>query len=153
MSEFISPDDFVALMRESFERGQDLIFTPSGSSMLPMLDGKKDKVTFSPKPDKLKKYDVAFYVRRNTDQLILHRMIGLTRDGEYIFCGDNQYAYEYGIEDKDILALMTSFEHRGKKHTVTDRSYRLYIRCMMFKKHLRRFLGRVYHLLIDRFKK
>ncbi|MBQ3264765.1 MAG: S24/S26 family peptidase [Ruminococcus sp.] len=149
MSEFISPDDFVAVMHESFERGQDLIFTPSGSSMLPMLDGKTDKVTFSPKVDKLKKYDVAFYVRRKTNQLVLHRVIGFTKSGDYIFCGDNQYSYEYDISDEDVLALMTSFTHQGKTYRTDALSYRVYIRLMMIKKHFRRFSGKVYHRITD----
>ncbi len=150
MSEIISPAEFVVVMQESFERGQELIFTPSGSSMLPMLDGKNDKVTFSRKPDKLKKYDVAFYVRRRTNQLVLHRMIGFTKDGAYVFCGDNQYDYEYGVGDDDVLALMTSFTHNGKTYRTSDLSYRFYIRRMMLKKRLRRFGGRVYHKLFDR---
>ena len=132
-------------MQESFDRGQELIFTPSGSSMLPMLDGKHDKVTFSEKPDKLKKYDVAFYVRRKTNQLVLHRMIGFTKNGEYIFSGDNQYYYEYGVGDEDVLALMTSFTHNGKQYAVTDFSYRFYIRRMMLKKRLRMFAVKIYH--------
>lgn len=147
MSELISPADFVAVMQESFDRGQEFIFTPSGNSMLPMLDGKYDKVTFSKKPEKLKKYDVAFYLRRKTNQLILHRMIGFTKSGDYIFCGDNQYDYEYGVGDDDVLALMTSFTHNGKVHRVTDFSYRFYIFRMMLKKRIRRFVGKVYHKL------
>lgn len=152
MSERIAPSDFIAVMQESFERGQVLTFTPSGSSMLPMLDGKNDKVTFSPKPDRLKKYDVAFYVRPDTGQPVLHRMIGFTKSGGYIFCGDHQYEYEYGIGDEDILALMTSFTHKGKDYRVTDISYRFYILRLMAKKRLRRFCGRAYHAVFDRFK-
>ena len=59
MSEIIAPADFIAVMQESFSRGQLITCTPAGTSMLPMLDGKNDKVTFSPKPERLKKYDVA----------------------------------------------------------------------------------------------
>ena len=152
MSEIISAGEFVAVMQESLDRGQEFIFTPSGNSMLPMLDGKHDKVTFSQKPDQLKKYDVAFYVRRRTDQLVLHRMIGFTKSGEYIFCGDNQYSYEYGVGDDDVLALMTAFTHNGKTYSVNDLSYRFYIRRMMLKKRLRRFAGRVYRKLFKKIK-
>ena len=152
MSEIIAPADFIAVMQESFSRGQLITFTPSGSSMLPMLDGKNDKVTFSPKPKRLQKYDVAFYIRRRTGQLVLHRMIGFTKDGGYIFCGDNQYDYEYGVGDDDILALMTSFTHNGKERKVNDFSYRFYVHRLMLKKRLRRFAGRVYHKLFDRSK-
>lgn len=150
MSELISPAEFVAVMQESLDRGQEFIFTPSGKSMLPMLDGKHDKVTFSKKPDQLKKYDVAFYVRRKTDQLVLHRMIGFTKDGAYIFCGDNQYGYEYGVGDDDVLAIMTAFTHNGKTYSVNDLSYRFYVRRLMLKKRLRRLCGRLYHQLFDR---
>lgn len=153
MNEFIAPEVFVEVMNESFERGQMVTFTPSGSSMLPMLDGKNDTVTFSPKPDRLKKYDVAFYQRRKTGQLVLHRMIGFTKDGGYIFCGDNQYSYEYGIGDSDILALMTSFTHRGKTHDVHDVSYRFYIIKMMFKKRLFVFVHKIYSMIFGGFKK
>ena len=152
MSEIIAPADFIAVMQESFSRGQLITFTPSGSSMFPMLDGKNDKVTFSPKPERLQKYDVAFYIRRRTGQLVLHRMIGFTKDGGYIFCGDNQYDYEYGVGDDDVLALMTSFTHNGKERKVTDLSYRFYVQRLMLKKRLRRFAGRVYHKLFDRSK-
>ncbi len=131
------------MLQEVFERGQELSFTPTGVSMLPMLDGVHDRVTFSPKPERLRKYDVAFYQRRRTGQLVLHRVVGFDKDGGYIFSGDGQYYLEHGIYDDDILALMTSFTHKGKAYRTTDLSYRLYIRRMMLKKFLRMFLGKV----------
>lgn len=152
MSEKIASADFVDLMQECFSRGLDVTFTPSGTSMLPMLDGRTDMVTLSPKPQRLKKYDVAFYQRQKTGQLVMHRMVGFTKSGGYIFCGDNQYAYEYGVEHDDVLALMTSFTHRGKKRDVNAFSYRLYIHRMMLKKRSRKFISKAYHFLIDRIK-
>ncbi len=128
-------------MQEAFSRGQELTFTPTGKSMLPMLDGVNDTVTFSPKPDKLRKYDVAFY-QRDSGQLVLHRMVGFDKNGGYIFSGDGQYYYEYGIRDDNILALMTSFTHNGKNRDINEFFYRFYIRRMMIKKRLRIFAGR-----------
>lgn len=145
MSELISPADFIAVMQESFDRGQKLTFTPSGNSMLPMLDGRSDKVTLSPRPNRLKKYDVALYMRPKSRQLVLHRMIGFTADGAYIFCGDHQYDVEYGIGDDDVLALMTGFTRKGKEYRVTDFAYQLYIRRMMMKKRIHRFAAKTYH--------
>lgn len=145
MSELLTNHDFVELMKESFSRGQLVTFTPSGRSMLPMLNGRDDKVTFSPKPERLRRYDVAFYLRPKSGQLVLHRMVGFDKDGGYVFSGDGQYYYEYGVTDDDVLALMTAFTHRGKERRVTDPRYRAYIRLMMLKKYLRIFLGRVYH--------
>lgn len=149
-SDFIAPSDFIAIMRECFEGGSELTFTPTGSSMLPMLDGRSDTVTFAPKPDRLKKYDVAFYIRRRTNQLVLHRVVGFDTDGGYIFSGDGQYYYEHGIEDGDILALMVAFTHKGKKYRVTDLSYRIYIRFMMTKKRLHIVCRKIYRRLRGR---
>lgn len=150
MSNIIPPNEFVAVLKDTFARGQQLTFTPSGRSMKPMLDGKSDKVTFSPKPDKLKKYDIAFYQRPDTGQLVLHRVIGFTKDGGYIFSGDNQYWYEYGITDSDILALMTSFTHKGRERSIDSFSYALYCRLMLCRKRVRNFAARVYHKLRPR---
>ena len=147
MSEIISPSEFIEVMRESFSRGQVITFTPTGSSMLPLLDGKHDTVTLSPKPERLNKYDVAFYLRPDSGQLVLHRLIGFTKDGGYIFCGDNQRGYEYGIGDADILALMTSFTHNGREYQMTDASYRRYVRRMMAKKRFKRTAVRAYRAL------
>lgn len=143
LSERISSSDFIAVMQEAFNRGQQLKFTPSGSSMLPMLDGKEDTVTFAPRPEKLKKYDVVFYWRPRTSQMVLHRLVGFAKDGTYIFSGDNQYYLEPGVRDEDILALMVEFTHNGKKYSVSDFSYRLYIHRMMLKKRLRMILSKV----------
>ncbi len=149
MSERISNREFLAVMQEAFSRGQQLKFTPSGTSMLPMLDGMNDTVTFAEKPERLKKYDVAFY-QRNNGQLVLHRVVKLCGDGSYVFSGDNQYYYEPGIRDENILALMVAFTHGDKEHTTDDFSYRLYIHRMMLKKRLRIFAVKVYHKLFKR---
>ena len=147
MSKSISSEVFIELMQESFARGQDITFTPSGSSMLPMLNGNGDKVTLSPKPVHLNRYDVAFYRRPKSGQLVLHRIIGFTKDGGYILCGDNQYSYEYGIEDEHILAVMTGFTHNGKTYERNDFSYRFYIQKKKIKKRLRKLLSKIYHKL------
>ena len=144
MSERIAPQEFVELLHEAFDRGQELIFTPSGTSMLPMLDGREDKVTFSPKSGRLRKYDVAFYRRSATGQLVLHRVVGFTRDGGYLFCGDNQCSLERGVSDDDILAVMTSFTHKGREYAATSPRYRIYSRYIVLRKGLRRFMLRIY---------
>ena len=137
---------------DQLERNGKLIYTNKGDSMMPLIKQDRDLLVIVPAEGRLKKYDVAFYIRRRTGQLVLHRMIGFTKDGGYIFCGDNQYDYEYGVGDDDILALMTSFIHNGKERKVTDFSYRFYVHRLMLKKRLRRFAGRVYHKLFDRSK-
>lgn len=147
MSEYIAYDDFFAVMQECFERGQDVSFTPSGISMRPMLNGRDDIVTLSPRPDRLKKYDVALYIRKKTHKPVLHRMIAFDKNGGYIFSGDNQYYYEYGVEDDDIKAVLTSYIHKGKKRDIRGISYRIYVGCMMFRKRLRMLAAKMYHMI------
>ena len=147
MSEHIDSAEFVAVMEECFDRGQDVELLPTGTSMLPMLDGQTDKVTLSAPINRLRKYDVAFYIRRRTGQVVLHRVIGFDRDGGYIFSGDSQYYYEFDVTDDDILALMTGFTHKGRRYETTDFSYRLYIRRMMLKKRLRMIVSKIYRLI------
>ena len=146
MSERLSNKEFLGILKETFKRGQELRFTPTGRSMLPMLDGVNDTFTFAPVNGRLKKYDVPFYQRDN-GQLVLHRVVGFDKDGGYVMSGDGQYYFEHGITDDNILAIMVSFTHKGKTHSVTDLSYRLYIRRMMFMKLLKMFARKVYHKL------
>ena len=147
MIERLKSEEFVELLRETFDRGQELTFTPSGRSMMPMLDGKDDKVTLSPKPERLKKYDCAFYLRPRTRQPVLHRMIGFTKNGGYIFSGDNQYVKEYGIADADILAVVTGFTHKRKERSLHSLRYRLYCIRIVFRKKPVALLARIYHRL------
>lgn len=150
LSNRVPTDDFIAIMQEVFSRGKDITFTPSGTSMLPMLDGRDDTVTLSPVSGRLRRYDVAFYRRPESGQPVLHRMVGFDKDGGYIFSGDGQYTYEYGITDDNVLAVMTAFTHHGKERRIDSLSYRIYIHFMMCKKRLRIFATRVYHTIFKR---
>lgn len=144
MSEMIEAAEFVAVMQDSFLSGQQVTFIPSGTSMLPMLNGKDDKVTLAPKPEKLCQYDVALYRRPDTKQLVLHRVVRVGKDGTYVFSGDNQYYTEKGISDGDILAVTTAFTHKGKEILPNQLSYRVYVRIMMCKKTIRMLLHKIY---------
>ena len=147
MSESFAPDEFVAALEDTFGRGQELTFVPTGRSMRPLLNGSGDKVTLSPKPDRLRKYDVAFYRRPDSGKLVLHRIVGFDRDGGYIFSGDGQYTLERGIRDEDVLAVMSSFTHNGREHGVAGLRYGVYSRLIVMKKRPRRIAARIYHKL------
>ena len=134
-------------MQDCFDRGQDVVFTPSGTSMTPMLNGKDDTVTLSAKPQRLQKYDVALYLRNKTGQIVLHRMVGFDKDGGYVFSGDGQYDYEYGVGDDDVLAVLTSYTHDGRQRDISGFSYRFYVFRMMLRKQLRIVAAKLYHLI------
>ena len=140
----IAPAEFVALLQEAFDRGQELTFVPSGTSMRPTLDGREDAVTLAPVTGPLRRFDVALY-RRSDGQLVLHRMVSFDADGGYLFCGDAQYIRESGVTDDAVLARMTAYTHRGKHHSVNSLRFRLYSRRIVAYRRMRRCLSNVYH--------
>ena len=67
-------DAMMPLLREQLDVGQQVRFSPRGTSMLPMLRPGIDSVVLRPLPEKLKKYDLPLYQRKN-GQYVLHRVI------------------------------------------------------------------------------
>lgn len=96
----------------------------AGTSMRPLFKTHRDMIVVKKIDAPLKKYDVALY--KVGGKYILHRVIGFDREREvYIIRGDNTYAKEY-IPKESILAVLVSFNRRGKHRDVTDFGYRAY---------------------------
>ena len=116
-------DDAMPLIRESLSQGHEVTFSPRGTSMLPLLKGGRDTVTLVSPTGKLKKYDIPLYQRKN-GQYVLHRVV---RVGDTYTCiGDNQFVYEKGIEQGQIIGVCSSFVRKGRKISVDAPSHRLY---------------------------
>ncbi len=132
-----SIDEMIPLIEERIKSGGKVSFTPMGISMYPMLRNGVDRVVLSPKPDKLKKYDVILY-RRNNGQYILHRIICT---GESYTCiGDNQYKREKGIREEQIIAVVTSFTRKEREYSVNEFAYKIYCRVWHYTRLPRRLL-------------
>ena len=115
----------------SFERILDtqgvLVYRIEGVSMQPMLRQKRDIVAIRRKgADRLHKYDVALY-RRASGKYVLHRIVEVLENG-YIIRGDNCFADETDITDREVIGVLTSFRRRGREISVTQCGYRLYAR-------------------------
>ncbi len=147
MNKSISKDDFLVILSETLEQGRDFSFTPSGSSMKPMLNGTTDTVMLSAKPEKLKKYDVAMFRRIPDRALILHRIVKVNPDGTYVFSGDNQYFYDDNVSYDSIVAVVKSFNRNGKTITTDNFFYRFYIYLILLKKNIHNFLSKIYRAL------
>ena len=132
-------EDLVPLFLERLEAGQQVRFSPMGTSMLPMLREGRDSVVLSPAPQRLRKYDLPLYQRDN-GAYILHRV---TAVGETYTCiGDNQFVYEHGVRPDQIVAVVTGFCRKGRDHTVTEPGYRFYCRLWHYSRPLRHFWHR-----------
>ena len=127
------------LIREKLDAGHSVHFSPSGTSMLPMLREGIESVILSPLPDKLKKYDLPLY-RRHNGQYVLHRIV---KTGKTYSCiGDNQYYLENGLLKEQMIALVTTFFRAGKEIRIDNPSYQLYCRFWHYSRPLRHFFAR-----------
>lgn len=113
------------LFLEQLEQGNRVTFGPKGTSMLPMLRQKLDRVELASLTRDLRKYDLPLYRRKN-GHYVLHRIV---KTGHTYTCiGDNQFTRETGVEREQVIAVATGF-YRGEKYIpVTALSYRLYCR-------------------------
>ena len=83
-----------------------LVYRTRGVSMEPMLRQNRDLVVIEVPASRLKKYDVALYKRGTS--YVLHPL--------------------ETVPDSAVLGVLTAFQRKGKKYSVTDRGYRCYVR-------------------------
>lgn len=96
--------------------------TVTGSSMLPMLDDRRDKVVLISRAPKVK--DVAFY-KRDSGHYVLHRIVR-EKDGMFICSGDNQWELET-VRPDQVIAVVDSWYHKGKHKTPNGLGYKIYV--------------------------
>lgn len=144
-------DNFVE--RELRENGVYVSVT-KGASMQPLFRTNRDVIVLRAPETEPKKYDVALY-RSYAGKYILHRIIKVKKN-EYIIRGDNTFVLEHVSKDR-ILAVLTEFTRKGKKHSVNDLSYKIYSRIWNFIYPVRllyvkarRFAGKIYHRIFKR---
>ncbi len=126
MNKQINLNDIFPIISEQLEYGGTTSFTIHGTSMLPFLKDRKDKVWISKATREYKKYDIIFYQREKYG-FILHRIVKVTKDG-YICRGDNQTDNEPILKREDIIAVVTDYERNGKKKSADSLTHRLYSR-------------------------
>ncbi len=126
---------------EIIERDGKYIFSPEGTSMLPLIRRKRDTVLVEKKTSRLKKRDVALYKRQN-GEYVLHRVLKVEKDG-YTFCGDNHVMLEKGVPEESVFAVMTSLWRDEKQIKTTDFSYKFYSFVWCMSLFLRRILLKI----------
>ena len=135
LNKSVAIEELVPIICEAIENGVGINMTPRGQSMLPFISDR-DSVFLEKPPTRLKKYDVAFYFRRSTKTYVMHRLIKI-KNGGYVFCGDNQFWEETGIEHGDVIALVTSVS-RGGKEKMCGFFYAVYCRTLFLRRVLKK---------------
>lgn len=121
----VSLDAVMPLFRQQFAAGKRVRFGPKGTSMLPMIRQGIDTVELGAAPEKLKKFDLPLYQRRD-GQYVLHRIVKV--GDTYTCIGDNQFQLERGLTHDQMIGVVTAF-YRGEKRWEADCwQYKLYCR-------------------------
>lgn len=114
------------LVAERLAAGGKVRYLPfRGVSMMPMLRQGKDSVELSPLPEKLKKYDLPVY-RRKDGQYVMHRVVDV-KDDHYICLGDNTLVFET-IYPHQMIGVVSAFKRGDKRIEVDNWGYQLYCR-------------------------
>lgn len=120
----VTLDEIFPLLDVMLYSGKEIELTVTGTSMMPLLKNRVDSVVLTKIKAPLKKGDIILYKRKN-GKYILHRILKIL-DGEYFLIGDNQTDIEKGIFEENIIAVVISFNRKGKSHRVNERLYKLY---------------------------
>lgn len=104
------------------ERDGVYVTQTMGISMLPFIRQGHSTVIIVPIKDRLKKYDVALF-HRKTGEYVLHRVVKV-RKNDYVFCGDNQKVWEYGVTDDLIVGVMKELYTDGVKIDIEGEKYK-----------------------------
>lgn len=133
-SEELSLEQLMPLFQEALDSGRNIIFSPRGVSMLPMIRQGIDRVQLSPLPKELKKYDLPLYRRRN-GIYVLHRIVKVGTT--YTCIGDNQYQLETGLSYDQMIGVVTALYRGNRKISVNSFGYQVYCRVWHFSRPIR----------------
>lgn len=146
----VTLDELMPLIREQLAGGQSVTFFPHGISMLPLLREGRDSVTLSAPPEKLKKYDIPLYQRKD-GQYVLHRVIKV--GDTYTCMGDNQFVREEGVQHEQVIAVCTAISRDGKRMSANSASLRFYAACWHYSRFPRRVAAAVWRRAVRLWKK
>ena len=114
---------------EILEEKGTLCYTSVGTSMLPLIREGKDIIVIRKRTgERLRKYDVAFFVRpgiTGRGRYVLHRVLRVNPDGSYWIAGDNCTGGET-VREENVIGVLSKVVRDGR--TITDGNwYRLYV--------------------------
>lgn len=156
MNKRVAMSELSPLMAETLQNDGKVIFTTTGTSMLPLLRHRKDRVCLiKPQEQPLKKYDLPLFVR-DDGKYILHRIVRVTPDG-YKVTGDNQSVIEYPVRHSQVIGVVQGIFRGGRYISCDSFLYRAYcriwvsaypVRCLFLKGT--RFMLRAIQFLLHR---
>lgn len=122
----ISGKKLVPMILEQLESGNEFPLIVTGHSMSPTLYHERDRVYLvSPKIRKPANYEIVFFAREN-GTYVLHRIIKVQTDGQFLINGDAQTWTEV-IKFNQVLAVVERIERKGRIINCDNFWYRVYV--------------------------
>ena len=119
----LNMESLLPFIDEAFNLGVDFQIPITGTSMNPLLYQNRDYVKIVRPSLPLNIGDIPLY-RRADGAFVLHRVVDIKPNGEYVMCGDNQFILEHGITDSNIIGIAKILVIDGKEIDVdTDAEY------------------------------
>lgn len=134
--------DMLPMMEETLRSGGTVKLPVTGTSMLPLLVAGRDTVVLRAADGVLQKYDLPLY-RRQDGAFVLHRVVGVSADGSYTMCGDNQWVKEPDIRDAQVIGVVETVIRKGKALPVSSGKYKLYVRVWQMLFPVRKYIVKV----------
>ena len=122
----------VPIISDVVSAGGEFKLVTAGTSMMPLLRDRQDAVFLVKPSDKLRKFDIILYKRKN-GSYVLHRIVDIMyttdKSCEYALCGDNQVIFEHGIKNDDVIAVVSKISRNGKMFDLSkSKFYKLYVK-------------------------
>ena len=112
----VDTGQYLSALCELVEQGHEVRIPIAGSSMTPFLADGRDQVFVKAPESPICRGDIVLY-RRLDGSFILHRVYRVHDDGgimTYDMIGDAQNKIERGIQRKQILAVATRIQRKGR---------------------------------------
>ena len=107
--------------------GHVMRIVPQGTSMRPLLDGKRDSVVVSPLRLPPKKFSLVLY-RDDQDVLVVHRVMEVDEDRKTcVLLGDGNIQKERGIPFGRISGVVTRICRNGREFSPRHPVYLIYV--------------------------
>jgi len=137
-------EELYPIIKDTLSKGDTVSFCAFGTSMLPFIRNGKDLVTLGPAGRDLSAGDIIFY-RRNSGQFVLHRIVKVHPEGVYDLCGDNQFAIEKGICQKQVIGKMVGLQRNEKNvalHSLSAKIWFCFLPTRRFLLHVKSAIAR-----------
>ena len=113
MQHQIANDILIPEMERMLNEGREVLFTPSGVSMRPFIEGGRDSVVLRRPEAPIRRGDIllARYVRPDeTETYVLHRVLRVDQDGTIVLQGDGNMLGEERIQPENVLGIVTRIQ-------------------------------------------